>query len=207
MKNCIKCGELLSKNATFCPKCKTIQPKKNEPWKIVLIVLGVIVLIGVIGNIMSDENSLSSDNDTNEKQQNNKNENKKDYNQDEIVTYKDVKYSITKVEKTQGTNKYSKPKDGYEYVKVTVKIENNSDDKISYNALDWKMVNADGVEDAWGTYTLDDDVTLSSGNLDAGGKVEGVLVWEQKKSDNNLRLRYYHSIISDDYTFQFALNN
>ena len=68
------------------------------------------------------------------------------------------------------------------------------------------MVNADGQEDAWGTYTADDDVTLSSGELDAGGKVEGVLVWEQKKGDNNLRLRYYDNVFDDSYTIQFKLD-
>ena len=69
------------------------------------------------------------------------------------------------------------------------------------------MVNSDGVEDAWGTYTADDDILLSSGDLDAGGKVEGVLIWEQKINDDNLRLRYYDNFLMDDeYTLQFKLD-
>ena len=88
-----------------------------------------------------------------------------------------------------------------------IRIENNSDEKISYNALDWQMVNSDGVEDAWGSITADDDNLLNSGELDAGGHIEGVLVWEQKIGDDNLRLRYYeNSLINDEYTIQFQLD-
>lgn len=132
---------------------------------------------------------------------------KKDYMQSEVVTYNDVDYTIVNVEKTQGSNEWIKPEEGNEYVKVTIRIENKSSEKISYNALDWQMVNADGVEDGFGTYTGDDDKELSSGDLDAGGKIEGVLVWEQKIGDENLRLRYYDNIVFDnDYTFQFKLD-
>lgn len=131
----------------------------------------------------------------------------KEYTQSEVATYKDVEYSVVKVEKTQGTNEYIKPKDGYEYVKVTLKINNKSDKKISYNALDWQMVNANGIEDAWGSYTGDGDIKLNSGDLDAGGTVEGVLIWEEPVNDDNLRLRYYDNVLLDDeYTFQFKLD-
>ncbi|MEG2283554.1 MAG: DUF4352 domain-containing protein [Bacilli bacterium] len=109
--------------------------------------------------------------------------------------------------RTFGNNEYNKPKAGYEYVKVTLKIENKSDKKISYNALDWQMVNADGVEDAWGTYTADNDIMLSSGELDSNGKIEGVLIWEQKTGDSNLRLRYYNNALFDSkYTIEFKIN-
>ena len=69
------------------------------------------------------------------------------------------------------------------------------------------MVNSDGVEDAWGSITADDDNLLNSGELDAGGHIEGVLVWEQEIGDDNLRLRYYeNSLIDDEYTIQFQLD-
>ena len=68
------------------------------------------------------------------------------------------------------------------------------------------MVNSDGVEDAWGSITADGDITLSSGDLDAGGKVEGVLTWEQKIGDNNLKLRYYETILDSEYKLQFTLD-
>ena len=187
MKNCKYCQEEINEKAKICPKCGKKQGKKK--WLIVLLLLIIIIIATSMAGGSSEE------------------ERKKEYSQNEIATYKDVEYSITKVEKTQGSNEYWKPQNGYEYVKVTLKIENKSDEKISYNALDWQMVNSDGVEDAWGALTADDDIQLSSGEIDAGGKVEGVLIWEQKIDDDNLRLRYYNNVVFDDeYTFEFKLD-
>lgn len=195
-KICKYCKKTIDKSAKVCPHCHCKQ--KFPKWVIILI---VIVVIFVLGGIFGSDEPTSSD-----KKGSSQQERKKNFTQSEIVTYKDIDYTIVKVEKTQGTNMFLKPHDGYEYVKVTLRIENNSTRKISYNALNWQMINSDGVEDAWGTITAEDDVTLSSGDLDAGGKVEGVLIWEQKINDDNLRLRYYDSIISSDYTFQFKLD-
>ena len=188
-KICKHCKEEINNKAKVCPHC---QKKQSGIVKwIALGVLAIIIIAAVAGQGETEKEEKKR---------------KKDFSQNEVATYKNVKYSIIKVEKTQGNNEYFKPKEGYEYVKVTLKIENNSDKKISYNPLDWQMVNADGQEDAWGTYTADNDNTLSSGDLDAGGKVEGVLVWEQKIGDNSLRLRYYNNALFDDkYTLQFKL--
>lgn len=190
MKKCKYCQTEIDKKAKVCPNCRKKQSGIGK-W----IVLGVILLLIV--------SCMAGQNEADKKEKNRK----KDFTQSETATYEDVSYSITNVEKTQGNNEYFTPKDGYEYVKVTIKIENKSNEKISYNALDWQMVNADGVEDAWGTFTADDDDTLNSGELDAGGKVEGVLVWEQKIGDNNLRLRYYNnSLFDESYTLQFKID-
>ena len=185
MKKCKHCQSEIDDKAKNCPQCK-----KKQSHIVGWILLGVLILL-IVSCAMGGEEEVPF---------------QKDYSQNEVVTYEGVNYSILKVEKTQGNNEFIKPDDGNEYVKVTIRIENNSNEKISYNALDWQMVNADGVEDAWGTITADDDKELSSGDLDAGGKVEGVLVWEQKIGDDNLRLRYYGDIFDEGYTFQFKLD-
>lgn len=187
MKRCKYCQEEIKEKAKICPTCGKKQSKKK--W---LIILGFIIMIAIIVSV--------NEKDSEEQM-------KREYNRDEVVTYKDIEYSIVKVEKTQGNNEYWKPKDGYEYVKATIKINNKSDKKISYNALDWQMVNSSGVEDAWGSITAEDDIMLSSGELDAGGVIEGTLVWEQKIGDDNLRLRYYHNLLFDNsYTFEFKID-
>ena len=184
MKKCKYCQTEIDKKAKICPNCK-----KKQGGLVKWIIIGILVF-AILGGLFSggDEETFV-----------------RDYEQDDVVTYEDIEYSIIKVEKTQGTNEFCKPKEGKEYVKVTIKIKNNSDEKIPYNALDWQMVNANGDEDVWGSYTCDDDETLSSGDLDAGGTKEGVLVWEQKIGDDNLRLRYYESILEEEYTFQWKL--
>lgn len=184
MKKCKYCKTEIDKKAKVCPNCK-----KKQTHIFGWIVLGILAII-IIGSIAGGKEDFQ-----------------KDYNQNDIVTYNDVQYSITKVEKTKGSNEYFQAKDGYEYVKVTIKIANNSDKKISYNALDFQMVNGDGVEASVYSITAEDDVDLSSGELDAGGKVEGVIIWEQKQNDNNLKVRYYENILFDDeYTFQWTLD-
>ncbi len=186
MKTCPDCKKEVSKSAKICPNCGK---KLKKP--ILLFVILAVIVIAIIGGVSGSKKEE---------------ERKKDFSQNEVATYKNVEYSIVKVEKTQGNNEYLKPKDGYEYVKVTVKIKNNSDEKISYNALDWSMVNSNGAEDKWGTITFDDDDTLSSGELNAGGTIEGVLVWEQKIGDKNLKLRYYETIVDENYKLQFSLD-
>ena len=187
MKKCKYCQTEIENKAKICPNCR----KKQGPHIVRWVVLGLFILMIVACVAGGGEEEKFE----------------KEYTQGQTVTYKDVEYSIIKVEKTQGTNEYCKPSSGKEYVKVTVRIKNNSNKKISYNGLDWQMVNANGVEDAWGTYTCDDDNDFSSGDLDAGGTYEGVLIWEQNIGDDNLRLRYYHNIVWDDeYTFQWTLN-
>ncbi len=185
MKKCKYCQSEIDEKAKICPHCH-----KKQSHLVRWIVLGVIavIIIAAIAGGGGKDNFV------------------KDYNQDDVVTYKDVKYSITKVEKTKGSNEYWQAKDGNEYVKVTIKVENTSNKKISYNALDFQMVNGDGVEDSFYTITAEGDKDFGSGELDPGGKTEGVIIWEQKKGDTGLRIRYYENVIFDsDYTFQWTL--
>ena len=189
MKKCKYCQSEIDDKAKICPNCNKKQGPKVLKWVILIIIIAIIG--GAVSGGKKEYTPI-----------------KKDYMQNEVAKYKDIEYSIKKVERTKGISDLIKPKKVYEYVKVTLKIENKSDEKISYNALDWQMVNADGVEDAWGTYTADEDTILSSGELDAGGKIEGVLIWEEKIGDNNLRLRYYDDLLMDNnYTLQFKLDN
>lgn len=187
MKKCKYCQSEIDSKAKICPNCR----KKQGPHIMKWILLGVFALLLVSCFAGGEE----------------KENLKRDYNQSDVVTFNDIKYMITKVEKTKGSNEFFQAKEGYEYVKVTLKIENNSDKKISYNALDFQMVNGDGVESSVYSITAEDDVQLGSGELDAGGKIEGTIIWEQKQGDTGLKVRYYENVLFDDeYTFQFILD-
>lgn len=187
MKKCKYCQSEIDSKAKICPNCR----KKQSPHIVKWILLGVFALL-LISCFASGEE---------------KEDFKKDYKQNEVVTFEGVNYSITKVEKTKGSNEYFQAKEGYEFVKVTIKIENNSDKKISYNALDFQMVNGDGVEASTYSITAEDDIELGSGELDAGGKIEGTIIWEQKQGDEGLKVRYYENVLFDDeHTFQFILD-
>jgi len=81
---------------------------------------------------------------------------------------------VTEVEKSEG-NEFDKPAEDNEYVIVHVSIENNSDEEISYNPFNFKMKNSNGQIEDQGLITIDNDTSLSSGELAPDGNVSGTL--------------------------------
>jgi|SRR5690625_4233666 len=94
---------------------------------------------------------------------------------------------VTEVEKSEG-NEFDKPAEDNEYVIVHVSIENNSDEEISYNPFNFKMKNSNGQIEDQGLITIDNDTSLSSGELAPDGNVSGTLSFEQPKDDDGLQL-------------------
>lgn len=119
------------------------------------------------------------------------------FNINETAVYEDVHYTVTNVQYSNGSE-WDRPASGKQYVIVTVKIENKSTSKISYNAYDWKMVNSQGQEDDEAFSTIDNDTNLSSGDLAAGGSKTGTLVFEQAKDETSLKLLYYSNTLFDE---------
>ncbi len=115
----------------------------------------------------------------------------------EVAVYKGVNYTVTNVEYSNGDEWYQ-PSDGNEYVIITIKIENNSDEKISYNTYDWQMINSQGQEDSATFTIIDTDTNLSSGDLIAGGTKEGTIIFEEPKDDASLKLVFYENLLLDD---------
>lgn len=113
---------------------------------------------------------------------------------------------MTNVKKTSGSD-FDTAKEGYEYVIVSVKIENKSEEKISYNPFDWQMENSNGQEESTTFTTIDSDTALSSGDLNAGGVVEGTLAFEQPQGDAGLKLNYYaNAIFDNEASFKIKLD-
>ncbi|MBR3117391.1 MAG: DUF4352 domain-containing protein [Bacilli bacterium] len=190
-KKCQYCQTDIPIKATKCPNCYGKQGNFIQKHPVLFVFL-ILIGIGMIGGII---NSIKKANF------------QKDYKQLDVVTYEDVKYSITNVEKTEKDTIYSNAPSGYEYVKVTIKIENKSNKKISYNTYNYKMINADGQETSSDVYIGDDsDKQLHSGKLEPDGIVEGYIVWKQKKEDSNLRVRFYDNMFNSEYTFQWTLD-
>lgn len=130
---------------------------------------------------------------------------KKEFTQNETVTFKNVNYSITKVERTNG-KEFFEANDGKEYILISIKIENKSSEKISYNSLDWKLTDSKGDEQTYALWGTDNNTTLGSGDLNPKGTKEGSIAFEIKKGDNNLILKFYETILHKERTFEFKLN-
>lgn len=184
MKVCKDCGKEVSKSAKVCPNCGK---KLKKPIGL-FIFLGIIILF-IIGAIVSGNEEAAR---------------QKVFNQNEIATYENVNYSILSVKRTKGEEFFEADK-GKEYILISLKIENKSDSKISYNELDWELVDSNGDEKSFAIWGNDNNSALESGNLNPGGTKTGTIAFEIPKGDKNLTLNYYDNIFNDERTFEFKI--
>lgn len=111
---------------------------------------------------------------------------------------------VSEVKKSSGSE-FQKPKDGNEFVIVTVNIKNSSNETISYNPFDFGMKNSKGQIQNQIISTIDTDTALSSGDLAAQGLVSGTIVYEQPKDDAGLELIFEENILGSN-SISFNLN-
>lgn len=165
--------------------------------KILSVLLCVFVLFGITGCVSESESSSGvSDASGNEKTS---------FNVNETAVFENVHYTVTNVKYSNG-NEWDNPADGKNFVIVTLKIENKSDSKISYNTYDWKMINSQGQEDDEAFTTINNDTDLGSGDLAAGGTKTGTLVFEESKDESSLKLLYYsNSLFDENSTFEIVI--
>lgn len=208
MTNCKACGKEIASGAKICPHCGKDQRNFFMKHKIITGIL-VLIILGIIGTAIGGKGSSSSSStsasSTATSTQSNKDKLKDSYGINETAKYKDVEMTVTKVEVSNGSE-FDKPKDGKEFVIATVKIQNNSDNKLSYNPFYFKVQNSQGqVED--GTFsTVNQDTALKSGELVKGGQVEGSVNFEEPIGDKGLLLQYQDNVFLDNAKLQFKLN-
>ncbi|WP_165998432.1 DUF4352 domain-containing protein [Bacillus sp. Cs-700] len=111
------------------------------------------------------------------------------YKVGDVVQINDKELTVLKVEKSKG-NEYSSLKSGDEYVIISVKITNNSKEKISYNPYDFEMSNSKGQILQHSYSGIHEDTALHYGELAPGGTVEGTVLFEQPIDDKKLQLQY-----------------
>lgn len=170
---------------------QTSTPKKSNKGLLIgifsclgLLVIVFIIII-VVAVIAGSGNKSST---TGAKNQTTKTATKSEYAVNEPITIGDQTLTVTTVQRNFSTgNEFVQPEAGKEYVVVTVKLENNGKDQISFNTFDFQIQDSNGVlkNEAFITGVQN---TLSSGNLAPGGKVTGNLGFEVQKDDAGLKL-------------------
>ena len=167
--------------------------KKWWLWVIIVLVIGGIV-VGVSGGSKSNDgnsgNSSSSPTQTT-------------YNVGDTISANGLSVTVKGVERNYSTGKeYITAPDGKEYVKVNISIENQSNDKASFNALDWSIEDSNGVIDNYMSAAMASaDDNLGSGDLAKGGKKTGSIVFQVPSGDSGLKLHYKPSFWSgNEYT-------
>lgn len=130
---------------------------------------------------------------------------KTSFNVNETAVYEGVHYTITNVSYSNG-DEWNVPASGNNYVIISLKIENKSDSKISYNSFDWQIINSQGQEDDEAFTTIDSDTNLGSGDLAPNGIKTGTLVFEEPKNETSLKLLYYSNVLFDEEpTFEIVI--
>lgn len=154
--------------------------------KIGIMLMTMLIMLGMTGCSQTEES-----------------EELKEYAIGETAIYDEMAYTLTDIEKSQGSE-YDQPGEGKEYVIISVKIENQSDETRDYNELYFKILNEQGQVDDVALTLLDQDQNLGSGDLIAGGWKEGTLTYLVNQ-DENLKLYLYADIFSEEPSVIFSL--
>ncbi|UAC48602.1 DUF4352 domain-containing protein [Bacillus aquiflavi] len=121
----------------------------------------------------------------------------KDYKIGDTAEIKNHNVSAVNVERKTSGN-YDKAKDGHEFIVVNVKIENGGEKNISYNPMSFKIKTSSGNIVDQAITIVDSNTALSSGELAAGGTVEGTVSFEVPAGDQDLELIYSPNPFTDD---------
>jgi len=104
----------------------------KKPAKIFLVLLSSVLLlagvIGATGCMFTDDSG-----------------NVKSYAVNKTVTFAKAKYTVTEVKRSADLNNIAAPED-YEYLTITVKIENTVNSRMTFNQLNWRYVDANYIE-------------------------------------------------------------
>lgn len=177
------------RNVKALDKSKRVKNKKDIKLKKILIPTTIVIILGlavygsieIYQNVTNHDNAVTIGEDaTNEKL----------FAMGDIITYKGVNYQVLKVETSEG-NSYKAPKEGNEFLIITIQIENNTSDKVSYSYENWTMSNSTDDEEKRIFTSINVDTALYSGELVIGGIKRGSMVFEQPKNDKKLKLNFY----------------
>ena len=167
--------------------------------------IAVVVVLGIIGSGEPTESTSSNNSQVNSGKVTNDNIDKKEEPKEEVkdiysvgeeVKLNDNILVVNSVEKSAG-DEWDTPKEGNEYIIVTVTIRNDGKSEISYNPYDFDMQNSKGQVTEQAFTIINTDTALSSGELVSGGEVSGTIVFEQPVGDPGLVLKYKANMFSD----------
>ena len=126
------------------------------------------------------------------------------YNVGDSVELKGAVITVVSFKKSSGSD-FDKPKEGMEYVIVSLKIKNNSSGKVTYNPFNFKMQNSKGQITNMALTTVNQDNALASGELANGGEVEGTVAFEEPKDDSGLILIYQANMLNENEVIKFNI--
>lgn len=175
-------------------KIKANTPFYKKWWFWVVIAVLLICVVAAGASSKKDPQKVGDDASSEQQDQQSKKDEEKTFRVGDVIAVENQEMTVVSVERNW-SSEYSKPKDGKEYIIVTVKLENKSDDKLSYTSGDWDLEDGDGAISN-PAFVLGNDNDISYGELAAGGKKSGTIVYEIPAGDTNLKIHYKPSLFS-----------
>lgn len=176
----------IGKGISSLPK-KIKRNKKSNYAKIFVILLLIVsaLILAIFGGHMYEflpkkKSEVSTEKATKEKV----------FSMGDSISYNGAEYKVTKIESSQG-NSYKSPKEGNQFLIVTISIKNNSDRKMPYSYENWTMSNSKGEEKKRIFTSINVEDALYSGELVIGGIKKGSMVFEQPIDDPKLKMNFY----------------
>ena len=213
---CLKCGAVNQIENIYCVKCASPlkekfsihqssdgqNPKKKtqKAWPIVLIILGAMIVVGVIcfSLIQKDNNSVNSSQSISTANT--------VYQVNEDAKYQNTELCVTQIQWSNGTS-IMKPKAGNEYIILSLKIKNNGTDQLLINPNCFKLKNSlEQAANAAFSTGINTNTGLKSGDLAAGGEVDGTIVFEEPAHDSFLTLQDRSNVSSSQANLQFKIS-
>lgn len=186
---------------------KVKKPFYQRVWFWLIAVIVVFIGVGTLGGgdnesgsnvkkVDSEEKSTSTESTT-------EGQKEETFKIGDTASIDGYEIKVNSVEFQDGSE-YNKPAEGKQFVIINITITNNTDEKQSFNPLDYSL-NEDGVSSSTGFTYADGVDSLSSGDLDKGASVTGNLVGEANPN-SKLKLRYQGNFFLSNHEVDFELN-
>lgn len=185
---CKSCGAEIAKSAKVCPQCGA--KRKSGALKVVLVVLGVLIVIGVIGSMWSDDEPKKIGEADPTAQAESKGPEQTIFYVGDKVELNDVIVTLNNVRESSGST-YNKPSDGNVFVLCEFTIENNSEKDLAISSM---LCFSAYVDDFSTNMSLSALIEKSGEQLDgtvaAGKKMKGEIGYEVPADYETLEIRF-----------------
>lgn len=175
-------------------------------WFWFIIVVAIIAIASASGNDKPKKVGLTSTQTQEQTQKQSKETTQEFFKIGEIAETKQVKATITQMEKSQGTE-FNKPSAGHEFVLLHMTIENVSDQEVNVSS----MLNFDAyvddsaINENLGAQISKEGTNTMDGTIAAGKKLTGVLAYEVPQGWKKLEIHYRPNL--SDTTIKWLIEN
>lgn len=200
---CKSCGAEIAKSAKVCPQCGA--KRKSSALKVVLVVLGVLIVMGAIGSMWSDNEPKKIGEANPTAQAESKAPEQTVFYVGDKVELNHVIVTLENVRESSGST-YNKPSDGNVFVLCEFTIENNSEKDLAISSM---LCFSAYVDDFSTNMSLSALIEKSGEQLDgtvaAGKKMKGEIGYEVPADYETLEIRFIPDFWSgNDIIFSYS---